>query len=371
MRVLINAWFWGSKHTGSGQYLHNLHDALRGVSPETDFVLFARTGVEGLPAGALTTSLPFGGDLAKLWFEQVAFALAARKLGVDVAHVPYWAPPAVSPVPTVVTIHDVIPRVLPEYRGNLLVRAYTVLVSVAARRASLILTDSDASLEDIVLHLGVPRGKVRKIWLAADPAYRPATREEIERVRKKYGLPESYLLYLGGFDVRKNLRSVIEGWKNAALEGVGLVIAGGLPPADGSFAPDPRRIVREIGAHGVTFPGWVDEEDKPAMYSGAVAFLFPSLYEGFGLPVLEAMSCGTPVIVSGSSSLPEVVGEAGVVLPPKEIEGWAEVIRRVVLDRDWRSHLSRLALERASRFSWEETARETYRAYVEVLRKKG
>ncbi len=366
MDVLISGWFWGEKQTGSGQYLHRLFDALHEIAPRDRFRLLLKPNARAAPPGALAARLRLRGNLTKLWFEQVTAPRAAAASGASVLHVPYWAPPAFSPVPTVVTIHDLIPRILPEYRGNLMVRTYTALVSLTARRAALILTDSEASRRDIMSHLGIPSDRVRRIWLAADRRYRPSNREEMDRVRRKYGLPRSYLLYLGGFDVRKNLRTLVEAWKMAGLQDVNLVVAGKLPGKDSPFTPDPRRLAAEAGAEGIVFPGWIDEEDKPGVYSGATAFLFPSIYEGFGLPVLEAMSCRTPVIASDSSSLPEIVGTAGLLLPPTEPERWAEAMISIVTDPDLRDRLAAEALERAAMFDWEKTARQTYLAYAEA-----
>ncbi|MGQ9491254.1 MAG: glycosyltransferase family 4 protein [Anaerolineae bacterium] len=254
----------------------------------------------------------FSPNLAKLWFEQIAFPLACRRLRGDVAFVPYWGSPWWSPCPVVVTIHDLIPLLLPRYQGGLLQRAYTWLVSWTARRAAAVLTDSEASKRDIVAHLGIPGERVHAIHLAADPRYRPVTDPAtLAAVRAKYNLPAGpFVLYLGGFDARKNVVRTIEAYARLVARGqrsegrgqgagvrgqsseVRLVIAGKLPEADSAFAPDPRPVVERLGLTGrVHFTGWVDEADKPALYSLAAATVFISEYEGFGLPVLEAMGC--------------------------------------------------------------------------------
>ena len=220
------------------------------------------------------------------------------------------------PCPVVVTVHDLIPLLLPLYRGGPLQRAYTWLVSRTARRADAVLTDSEASKRDIVAHLGIATERVHAIHLAADPRYRPVTDPaELARVRAKYGLPdEPFLLYLGGFDARKNVVRMIEAYgrmvaryqdrsqsrtpspRSLPLIPVppSLVIAGQLPAADTPFAPDPRPVVARLGlADRVHFTGWVDEADKPALYSLALGSVFVSEYEGFGLPVVEGMRCKT------------------------------------------------------------------------------
>ena len=180
------------------------------------------------------------------------------------------------------------------------------------------------------------------------------------------------MLYLGGFDVRKNVATALATyrWAGPAIgEECPLVIAGRLPKRDTPFAPDPRRLAREqeVDEQCVRFIGFVDEVDKPALYRGAVAFIFPSRYEGFGLPVLEALACGTPVVGSDAASIPEVVGSAGVLLPPDDAEGMAGALIQLATDEGFRAELSRRALAQAARFSWERTAQETLAAYRDVV----
>jgi glycosyltransferase involved in cell wall biosynthesis len=268
-------------------------------------------------------------------------------------------------VPTVVTIHDLIPLLLPAYQGGRLSRAYTRLVTIAARRAEIILTDSESSRQDILEHLHVARDRVQTIHLAGEGQYHPVSNPvTLSQVRDKYGLPKRYLLYLGGFDVRKNVPGILRAFARLDTPDVNLVVAGRLPHEDSSFFPDPRRIARQQGiTDRVRFTGWVDEEDKPALYSGATAFLFPSLYEGFGLPPLEAMSCGTPVIVPDRGSLPEVVGDGGLCVDPENLDALAGAMRRIVTDASLHESLVRASLSRAKSFSWQRCAELTMAAY--------
>ena len=346
LRVAINGWFWDSPTTGSGQYTRRLVEGLRAAGEVDVLLVLPPTG---------------GGNLGKVWFEQVLFPRQCAVLGADVAHVPYWAPPAAPRCPTVVTIHDIIPLVLREYRGGPLVRLYTSLVSATAAEAALVVTDSEASQRDIVAHLGVAEERVRVIYLAADERFTPAGRRR----------PGDYTLYLGGFDVRKNLAVALAvyRWAGPAIgDECPLVIAGRLPERDTPFTPDPRRLARELGVEQfVECIGFVAEEEKPALYRGARSFLFPSRYEGFGLPVLEALACGTPVVGSEAASLPEIVGEAGVLLPPDDAEGMAGAVIQLAIDDAFRAELSRRAVEQAARFSWERTVRETVAVYREAV----
>jgi glycosyltransferase involved in cell wall biosynthesis len=189
--------------------------------------------------------------------------------------------------------------------------------------------------------------------------------------RAAYDLPERYVLYLGGFDWRKNLKTVLETYRWAGRR-IGndypLVIAGRLPDKDTRFTPDPCRLREEVGvsADFVHFSGFIEEADKPALYRGARAFLFPSRYEGFGLPPLEALACGVPVVASDAASLPEIVGSAGALLPPDDAEGMARKLIELALDDHLHREMSRRALNQAATFSWQRTAEATLAAYVDA-----
>lgn len=385
MKISINAWFLGHLTTGSGQYLGHLLEQYASDYPDHTFLLcipdkplahlempngewrVLHTPFDRLPGAA-------GRHLAKLWFEQVAFPHACHRWQADVAHVPYWASPLLCPVPVVVTIHDLIPLLLPAYRGGILGRIYTHLVSVSARRATVVLTDSDASRRDLIRHLRIPAERIEAVLLASEAQFRPLADDEIDRIRQKYALPSApYLLYLGGFDVRKNVPGALKAFARLAAPQVKLVIAGRLPHLDTPFFPDPERIVNELGiTERVHFTGWVDEADKPAVYGGALALVFPSFYEGFGLPPLEAISCGTPAIVSSNSSLPEVTGKGALSvdvghIEAPQIDSLADAMRQISEDRSLYEALRGKALAHAAGFSWQKTARKTIAAYQRAL----
>ncbi len=388
IRVALNGWFLASPATGTGQYLRELAAAMRPlaaacgvefslISPQdlTPSPFPVREGVKdnlippsSLREGGVRSARPLlPGDLGKVEFEQLTFPRAAGRAGFNLLHVPYFAPPMFSSLPVVVTVHDLIPVVLPEYRGSVLVRLYTALAVAGARRANTLIADSQASKRDILARLRVPAERVHVIYLAANPRYRPITdAEEIARVRGKYSLPEKFVLYLGGFDVRKNVGVVAQAFSTLESEkaaGWRLVLAGRVPQGTSALSAD----VRRLSGPGTLFIGEVAEEDKPALYSAAAAFVYPSRYEGFGLPPLEAMSCGTPVLCANTSSLPEVVGEAGILLNPDSPQEWTGALRAVLNDEGTRKDLQARGLRRAGNFSWELTARETLQVYVEAL----
>ena len=380
-RLALSAHFWGQETVGSGQYLHHLAAALASLEEGPQVVLCGPARLRERrppPAGLAWRDLGpspwqrLAPNLDKLWFEQVSFPRACRAVGAALAHVPYFASPLLPSVATVVTVHDLIPLLVPGYRRPALVRAYTRLVSRAARRAALVLTDAEATRAEVIRHLGLPPERVRAVPLAAAAAYRPlADGRVLAAVRARYALPETYLLYLGGYDQRRNLSTLFRALALARSRDPALpllALGGPLPAADTPFTPDPRRLAAEAGVSaGVRFLGRVPEEDKPALYSGALAFLFPSRYEGFGLPVLEALACGAPAVVAHATTLPEVAGPGALYVEPDDVAGWAAAIVRLVQDGALRALLRARGLAHAARFSWERTARETVAAYRQVL----
>jgi glycosyltransferase involved in cell wall biosynthesis len=394
MQVAINATFWHQPATGSGQYLRQLAQALVELEPSLEPALVmpgrglhVQTYAVRGPQPAIPE--PHLSNLSKLLFEQVTFPRTARQLGVSLAHVPYFAPALFPTTPTVVTIHDLIPLILPAYRGSWLVRLYMRLVALAAPRATAIIADSECSRRDVVRLLGIPPERVHVVYLAADERFRPLTPSPsprwergveahghaplLDAVHQKYRLPERHVLYLGGFDQRKNLSGLLAAYARVVKETPDvppLAVAGQLPERDSEFSPDPRRLAREAGLEpaNVRFIGWVDEADKLALYSAALVFVFPSRYEGFGLPVLEAMACGVPVIASNAASLPEVVGTAGLLVAPDDLAGLAEAISRVIRDPALAAELRAHSLAQAAQFSWRRCAEETLAVYRRVAR---
>jgi glycosyltransferase involved in cell wall biosynthesis len=376
MHVALNGWFLDQPHTGSGQYTRRLVEGLLALddAPRLALVVPQGTPIQAPPDASLVeTPLPgaVGRRLGKVWFEQVGFPRACRQLAVDVAHVPYWGGPLRSPVPVVVTIHDLITLLLPDYRGGPLSRLYTALVAASARGAAAVLTDSEASRADIVRHLGIPPQRVQTIYLAAGPDYvprggaSPVDRAIEKGVREKYGLGRWYVLYLGGFDPRKNLDTLLRAY-TWVVDGIGDYFPLALAGRGSERLPGLRAALQRYGLEEgseVRFIGEVDEADKPALYRGAACFVYPSRYEGFGLPPLEAMACGTPVVAADAASLPEVVGDAAYLVPPGDARQMAAAILAVLVQEDLAEELRRKGLAQAGRFSWRATAQATLDAY--------
>jgi glycosyltransferase involved in cell wall biosynthesis len=362
MKIALNAWFAHSVNTGSGQYTRNIIAGLQEVAAQQAFDI----QIECVEPRAR-------GDLAKVQFEQIDFPRAAQRMKADLAFVPYWGSPLHCAVPVVVTIHDVISLALKDHRGKLQHRAYSALVRAAAANAKHVLTDSEHSKRDIVQHLPVSAANITVVPLAAESRFHPAIPEaELDRVREKYNLPEKFALYLGSFDRRKNIETVMQVyvWAGETIGEECPLVLNGMPDQLAYTASGQRIRLQHMAQtleiqDEVQFIGFVDEADKPAVLAAARVFLFPSTYEGFGLPVLEAMACGTPVIGSNASSIPEVVGNAGVLVDPMDARRMAGATIALVTEDAYHHKMRQRGLLQAAQFTWQRTALET----LAVLRK--
>ncbi len=352
MRVGVNALFRGLP-VGMGRY--------------TD-ALFAEES-ERLPVEPIAPRRN-GGSWNKLLFEQVGAPRAARRMEVDLLHYPYFAAPVMATAPVIVTIHDLIPLLLPAYRGSALVRAYTFLQARACARARLILTDSAASMGDIVRHLGIRAARVRVVPLGIDEQYHPRDDATMRAFRRDADLPERYIVYAGGLDVRKNVPGLLRAYARARREhGLSLDLAiTGNPDRGGSLFPAIREEVERlgIGAH-VRLLGAVDDRTLPMLLAAATLAAYPSMYEGFGLPVLEAMASGVPVVCSDRSALPEVAGDAALLFDPTDESAIARALARGIEDRQFRDRAREEGIARARAFTWERTRRLTGAAYRAAL----
>ena len=311
----------------------------------------------------------FGQNFESLWWEQVEMVRARHREKIELLHCPYFAAPLFLPARTVVTVHDVITLVMPEYRVRRESRMYSSLVAFTVRRADAIITVSEHSKKDIMRTLQIPEDRIHVIGNAVDSSYRPISDGRmIESVRERYGIGPKYILYFGGFDVRKNVDRLLEAYAALPPETRAeyqLVIAGRLLLMDHPLYPDPRVRIRELGLSEkeVVVTGQIREQDKAPLYSAAALYLFPSLYEGFGMPVLEAMACGATVVTSNLSALPEVAGDAARLVDPYDTRAITEAIGELLESESMRRELRQRALARAQHFSWKRVAQQTLDVY--------
>jgi len=380
LRIGVNALFLQRPLTGMGQHLFQLLKGLDEYDDQNDYVLlsprFKHSSVGRFPQlsdrfqniEVMSALRRFGENFESLWWEQVGMVRACHREKIEVLHCPYFAAPFFLPARTVVTVHDVIPLVMPEYRARRESRMYSSLVAFTVPRADAIITVSEYSKHDIMRTLQIPEDHIHVIGNAVDSSYRPISDGRvIETVRERYGIGPKYILYFGGFDVRKNVDRLLEAYAalpDATREEYQLVIAGRLLYPGHPLYPDPRLRIRQLGLEDqVVVTGQIREQDKAPLYSAAVLYLFPSLYEGFGMPVLEAMACGATVITSNLSALPEVAGDAARLVDPYDTGAITEAIGELLENGAMRSELRERALARAQHFSWQRVAQQTLGVY--------
>jgi glycosyltransferase involved in cell wall biosynthesis len=350
MRICIDARAMSERPTGAGKALKYLLERLRKDFPRHEYVTCE-------PAGAMSWRLS-----RQLLWEQVELPLRALRLGADVLHVASGTPgPFVTTTKTVMTVHDLAPTRHPELLPHARSRWYWGrMVPRMARRAHAVLVPSAATKRDVVALAGVPEARVHVAPFGVPLELTGgATADE---VRQTHGLPARYLLYVGTIDRRKDYRTLLGALAQLAPE-IALVVAGTVIAGRTDF---PETVARLGVERRVRMLGYVPERDLPGLYGGAAVFVYPSFYEGFGFPVLEAMACGTPVVCADATSLPEVVGDAGLLVHPGDIDAMAAALLRILGEPDLRASLAERALQRAAQFSWRTAAQQTLEVYRRV-----
>jgi glycosyltransferase involved in cell wall biosynthesis len=306
---------------------------------------------------------PTAHPAARIFWEQIFQPLAIRQNDIDVLHAMAFTGPLLCESPLVTTIYDLsffrFPEIFRPFNRWYLSR----FTRLSARRAKRIIAISESTKKDVIHYLGVPEQRVDVIYCGVDQAFRPVLAENVQHIRRQYGLPDRFVLFLGTLEPRKNVELLIRAygrWREEDADVPHLVICG----AKGWYFDRIFAAVENLGLEDfVVFTGYVAQADLPALYSAAELFVYPSKFEGFGLPVAEAMACGTPVITSNVSSLPEVGGDAALLVSPDDEQGLAENMRRVWRDAEFRQHLSESGKLQAKKFSWSEAARLTVRTY--------
>ncbi len=373
------------RRAGLGRYAESLVRALvgsggsppNGAQGEPPYGLFynRERGIESLPGldhlPARTVALGYKPWRMVVWVGQLARVGFDRLLphGALFHATEHLLLPLRS-VPTVLTVHDLIFRHLPQHHKPLNRWYLNLTLPLFCRRATHIIAISECTRRDLMAAYDVTPGKITVIHEAADPRFRPQPSDPVTAVRERYGLPPKYLLFVGTIEPRKNLTRLLHAFEALHDEQMteALVVVGRRGWLCGDFFAELERSpVRDA----VLLPGFVPDEDLPAVYAGAQALVFPSLYEGFGLPALEAMACGTPVACSNTASLPEVAGDAALYFDPGDEGSIIEALRPLLSDADLRRDLVDRGLQQAARFSWERAAAETQAVYRDVIEGAG
>jgi glycosyltransferase involved in cell wall biosynthesis len=356
---------------GIGTYVRNLVHQLGCIDKETEYVLLCRPQDEGrivVPNPNFRTVVEPAA--AYSIGEQIRIPMTLRREHIDLFHAPHYVLPPLIHCRSVVTIHDCIHLMFPEYLPSRVAYAYAkAQLWAAAHRSDRVLTVSEASKLDILRRFRVPADKVTVVSNAIDERLAiPPEEEDFERVRARYQLKAPFALYVGNIKPHKNLERLIDAFnelrQESAFEPLKLIIIGD----EISKYQGLRRAVHRHKLHKhVRFFGFVPLQTLAVLYRLASVFVFPSLYEGFGLPPLEAMYFGTPVVTSNTSSLPEVVGDAAVLVDPYSATSIAEGMRRALMDQELRARLRVRGMARAREFSWEQSVERIREVYGEVM----
>ncbi len=300
-----------------------------------------------------------------LW-EQLALPLTARRLHADILHATAFVAPLMPARPTILTIYDASFALFPQFFRGFNQTYLRLGTRWSARQARRIITISECTRRDVQRLYGVPADRIAVAYPGVDQALKPAEPAQVAAFRRAKNLPEKFLLYLGTLEPRKNLVLLIHAFaqfRRECPEAV-LVLAGGI----GWLAEELFNAIEADGVKdSVVLPGYIAAEEKALWYAAAAAFVYPSLYEGFGMPPLEAMACGTPVITSNAAALPEVVGEAGLMLAPDEVHDWAAAMQRLWMDAAYRADLAERGIQQARQFTWAATARRIVDTYQDLL----
>lgn len=294
----------------------------------------------------------------------LGFGRALRRDRADLFHCQYLAPPLL-PCPCVLTLHDILHETHPQFYPGGLRRLMALLYPRSARSAAAVITGSEFSKREIMARYRVPGERIHVTPYAADQSFGPIPPERARQAAAAYGVHGPYILFVGRIEPRKNIAGLVEAFSLLAADGAvrhTLVVAGMM---DDLFKEFHARTTARFGGR-VRFIGKVEPGDLPVLYAGADLFAYPSFAEGFGLPPLEAMACGTPVVAAGTTSIPEVTGDAALLVDPSDTAGLAQAMRRVLDDRELSRALRAAGLERSRMFSWERTARQTLAVYEQV-----
>lgn len=369
MKIGIDARVLGCKQIGGvATYTYNLIANLAKIDADNEYIIF-----HSLPEDLAFSKRNFRVKVIQVppyefFKEQLALTYEVTKERLDLFHSPFYLPPIVRLSKTILTIHDLNPDENPElYQDKKMVSYFRKWRRKVAQKTDRIITVSNYVKKRVEDSLLIPKVKIGAIHSAQDERFgRVANRDLTNKIKDDCHIKGDFLLYVGHIQPWKNLNRLIEAFALIKKRGIKekLVLAGG----KGWAIKEIETLTKELGLKGeVIITDFVPGDDLPLFYQAASAFVFPSLMEGFGIPVLESMACGTPVICSNVTSLPEVAGEAAIFFNPLDVPEMAEAIFRVLTDEGLRNDLIKKGFKRSKEFSWEKTAKETLKVYKEVV----
>lgn len=371
MRIAFDGMFLRMPPCGIGGYVGSLIPAMRAVDPTFELCVMEPDWDYGKGVASGSKQGFQAWRIRRASWELVGINKAARGVKPDLVHIPAFSAPIISSSPMVVTVHDVIPLVLPAYRSSRAMQIYMTVMRRTVKRARLIIAPSFAAADEMAAVLGVPRERIRVTLYAVGPGYRPCDDPSAHReLLARFGIRGRYVFNVGGLDLRKNVPLLIEAFARlrARLDEPLQLIIAGAPHTDNSVVfPPLEPTIRRFGLENdVVLTGRISEADKIALYQCAALYVTPSAYEGFGLTALEAMACGVPTVAADRTSHPEVVGNGGLLVEI-DADAIAAVMERVLNNDTFARDLRARGIARAATFSWERTARETLAVYREAV----
>ncbi|TDX59261.1 glycosyltransferase family 4 protein [Orenia marismortui] len=362
-KILINALLVSEKSSGIGNYGYNLINSLDRLDLKYDISSLVQKKIESNNIDIQIKQC--SNRYHRILYEQIP--LRRNYKNYDLIHfIDYSSPIIAINTPFIVTIHDLSFYKYPETFNYGSRRIKQILAPISIKRSNKVIADSKNTKKEILSRFNINESKVKVIYPGSPSYNKIEDIRKLEAVKRKYGINQDYILYVGTIEPRKNLLRLLEAYHNLLKQGIKekLVIVG----KKGWLYEDIFKKVEELGLDKqVLFLGYLPEKEKVALYSGAKVFVYPSLYEGFGLPPLEAMSCGTPVVVSNSSSLPEVVGDSGIYVDPKRADSIAQGIYDLLDQKKLREKLSLLGVKRSKKFTWEKSIKNILEVYDKIL----
>ena len=366
-----------ARPVGAGRYIVNLARALATmVDAPYSLTIFAQPHGRALieaaswpvSNGNVTWEMvgPFGTAHRLVW-EQIGLPAAAKRLKLDLLHSPHYTRPFWLPCRSIVTIHDMTFFLMPHLHTKVKRMFFPTMIRYSVHTADGLLAASESTRRDAIRLLGSKAERMKVTPLGVDGGFHPIADSELcTAVRQRYSLPQDFILYVGALEPRKNLSMLLRAFARARQKGLNLPLV--LAGRRGWMFEDIFEHIERLGLQKlVILPGYVAQEDLPVVYNLASMFVYPTLYEGFGLPVLEAMACGTPVITTAVSSMPEFVGSAGILLPTGDEDALVEALADLAGDAERRAFLAEAGPRQAAVFTWERTARLTLDAYRDLL----
>lgn len=362
-------WYRG---TGIGTYSYQLINSLNKINSHNEYLLF-------MPENN-NLSIKFkknfiikniSQNMCSNFWDEVNIPNILKTKDIDLYHVPQngIGLPKTKVCPFVITLHDIIPYKMPETVGDRYLKIFTEEIPRIIPMCDGIITVSHYSKQDIVNYFNFPPEKIFVTHLANEDIYKPLNKDTCkEFIKKTYGIEDDYILYVGGFSPRKNIVGLIEAFsklisklKNTKIK---LVIAG----SKGKSYSIYKKTTEDLSIqNNVIFPGFIPLEHMPLLYNASKIFIYPSLYEGFGLPPIEAMACGIPIIASNLTSIPEVVGDAAMLINPYDIEELSNAMYHIIENKNLENQLIKKSLLRSSHFNWIKTAEKTQKAYESII----